>query len=56
MKIKKGGGKYLLIALISGSVTGAICLAIGLPPVAANAIPFGVSCGVFFTTKDKWLA
>jgi hypothetical protein len=56
MRIKNGGGKWLLIALLSGTITGAVCIAFGAPPVIANGIPFGVSAGVFFATRDKWQA
>lgn len=53
---KKGGGKWLLVALLAGTVAGAICIMFGANPVIANAIPFGVSAGVFVATRDKWQA
>ncbi|MBB1333961.1 hypothetical protein [Pseudoalteromonas sp. SR41-6] len=56
MQIKKGGGKWLLVALLAGTVAGAICIMFGANPVIANAIPFGVSAGVFVATRDKWQA
>jgi len=56
MKIKKGGGKYLLISLLAGTVTAIVCITLGAPQVAANAIPMGVSAAFMFSLKDKWMA
>lgn len=55
MKIKKGGGKYLFLALITGSIAGVICLSLNAPQVVSNAIPMGVSAAIFFSFRDKWL-
>ncbi|WP_264889599.1 hypothetical protein [Shewanella xiamenensis] len=55
MRIKPGGGKWLLAALLSGSVAGGICLFVGLPQILANVIPFGVSAAVFYAARGQWL-
>lgn len=54
MRIKPGGGKWLLAALLSGSIAGGICLFVGLPQILANVIPFGVSAAVFYAARSQW--
>jgi len=55
MRIKPGGGKWLLAALLSGSVAGGVCIFVGLPQFFSNVIPFGVSAAVFYASRSHWL-
>ncbi|MCS6116906.1 hypothetical protein [Shewanella baltica] len=55
MRIKQGGGKWLLVALLSGSIAGGICIFVGIPQFLANVIPFGVSAAVFYAARSQWL-
>lgn len=56
MKINPAAGKWILIALISGTASAVICLMADLDPLMSNLIPMSVSAGVFYATRDKWSA
>ncbi len=56
MKLKNGAGKWFLIALLSGTISGAMCLFFGLVPPISNAVPMGVSAGVLYGFRERWLA
>jgi len=56
MKLKNGAGKWFFLALLSGTITGAICLIFGLVPIISNALPMGVSAGVLYSFRERWLA
>ncbi len=56
VKLKNGAGKWFLIALLSGTISGAMCLFLGLVPPISNAVPMGVSAGVLYGFRERWLA
>lgn len=56
LKLKNGAAKWFVLALLSGTVTGAICLTFGLAPIVSNALPMGVSAGVLYSFRERWLA
>lgn len=56
MKIKKGGCKYLVIGLLIGMASAAICLVIGTPQIVTNVIATGVAAAIVFSLKSKWMA
>lgn len=56
MKLKPSAPKWIFLALISGTVSGLLCFTIGITGAYANAIPFGISAGLMYATRDKWQA
>lgn len=56
MKVKPTAGKWIFIALMSGTASAVLCLMAGLDPLMSNLIPMSVSAGVIYATRDKWSA
>lgn len=56
MALKKQAPKWILLALVMGTVSGFFCLMVGITGPMANAIPFGIAAGIMYATRDKWQA
>tara|TARA_R100000657_G_C4684902_1_gene139542 strand:- start:3953 stop:4123 length:171 start_codon:yes stop_codon:yes gene_type:complete len=56
MKFTPSFAKWVFLALVAGTCSAAICLALELTSVLANAVPFGISAGLMYATRDKWQA
>jgi len=56
MALKKQAPKWILFALLMGTVSGFFCLMVGITGPMANAIPFGIAAGMMYATRDKWQA
>ena len=54
MRFTSKAPKFILLALLAGTVSGFFCLMVGITGLMANAIPFGISAGVMYATHDKW--
>lgn len=56
MKFKPGAGKWVFLALMAGTITGALCLLLEAPQAVSSSIPAAVSAGVVLRFRKKWLA
>jgi hypothetical protein len=55
MKVKPGSGRWFLLALTAGTVSGVICQVAGAPVILTQAIPFAVAAAIIHSTRKRWL-